>query len=42
VRKAIDRRWSNVVQAGICYFCEHPVAQRIQELWNLTTGRGAA
>lgn len=42
VRKAIDRRWSNVVQAGIRYFGEHPVAQRIQELWSLTTGRGAA
>lgn len=39
---AIDHRWSDVVQAGIRHFGEHPVAARIQELWNLTTGRTAA
>ena len=39
---AIDHRWGDVVQAGIRYFGEHPVAARIQELWNLTAGRTAA
>jgi hypothetical protein len=43
VREAIDRRWGNVVQAGIRYFDEHPVAQRIEELWHLTNaGRASA
>jgi hypothetical protein len=41
VRVAIDKRWHSVVQVGIRYFGEHPVATRIQELWNLTTGRSA-
>lgn len=33
---AIDNRWNSVVQAGICYFGDHPVAARLRELWNLT------
>jgi hypothetical protein len=41
LRVAIDNRWGDVVNAGIRYFGEHPVAERIQELWNLTTGRSA-
>lgn len=41
VRVAIDNRWHSAVQAGVRYFGEHPVADRIQELWNLTTGRSA-
>lgn len=41
LRVAIDHRWHRVVQAGIRYFGGHPVAARIQELWNLTTGRAA-
>jgi hypothetical protein len=42
LRVAIDHRWDQVVQAGVRYFGEHPVAARIQDLWNLTTGRGSA
>lgn len=48
VRVAIDNRWHQVVQAGIRHFqkhrhfSDHPVSARIQELWDLTTGRGAA
>jgi hypothetical protein len=43
VQVAIDNRWGDVVKAGARYFGEHPVAARIQELWNLTqaTGRTA-
>ncbi|KWX19723.1 hypothetical protein AFM11_34335 [Mycolicibacterium wolinskyi] len=44
VRVAIDNRWGDVVNAGVRYFEafeEHPIAARIQELWNLTTGRSA-
>jgi hypothetical protein len=41
LRVAIDNRWGDVANAGIRYFGEHPVAGRIQELWNLTTGRSA-
>lgn len=41
VRVAVDNRWHQVVRAGIRYFGEHPVAARIQELWNLTTDRAA-
>jgi hypothetical protein len=43
VRVAIDNRWHSVVQAGVRYFGEHPVADRIQELWQLThpAGRSA-
>jgi hypothetical protein len=40
VQVAIDRRWSQVVKAGARYFGEHPVAQRIQELWDLTRASG--
>lgn len=39
LRVAIDRRWKEVVRAGIRHFDEHPVAARIQELWNLTADR---
>lgn len=44
LRIAIEKRWSQVVKAGIRYFGEHPVAARIQELWDLTltTDRRAA
>lgn len=38
---AVDKRWAQVVQAGIRYFGEHPVADRLQELWDLTAGRTA-
>ena len=41
LRVAIDNRWNQVVQAGIRHFGEHPVSDRIQELWDLTTGRSA-
>lgn len=41
VQLAIDNRWHSVTQAGIRYFGEHPVADRIQELWDLTTDRSA-
>ncbi|APE15698.1 hypothetical protein BOH72_11185 [Mycobacterium sp. WY10] len=41
VQVAVDRRWGQVVKAGARYFGEHPVAERIQELWNLTTDRPA-
>jgi hypothetical protein len=33
---AIDNRWNHVVRAGIRYFGDHPVAARVQELWDLT------
>jgi hypothetical protein len=36
LRVAIDNRWHQVVRAGIRHFGEHPVADRIQELWDLT------
>ncbi|WP_163713131.1 hypothetical protein [Mycobacterium timonense] len=36
LRVAIDNRWRQVVKAGIRYFGEHPVAARIQELWDIT------
>ncbi|CAA0136111.1 Uncharacterised protein [Mycolicibacterium vanbaalenii] len=36
LQKAIANRWDQVVRAGIGYFGDHPVADRIQELWNLT------
>ncbi len=39
VQMGIDSRWGEVVKAGVRYFGEHPVATRIQELWNLTTDR---
>ncbi len=39
VQVAVDSRWSEVVKAGVRYFGEHPVAARIQELWDLTTDR---
>lgn len=41
LRVAIDKRWHAVVLAGIRYFGEHPVADRLQELWDLTAGRSA-
>ena len=41
LRAAIDKRWHSVVLAGIRYFGEHPVADRLQELWNLNAGRSA-
>lgn len=40
VRVAIDNQWPSVVQAGVCYFGDHPVADRIQELWRLTHSTG--
>lgn len=39
LRVAIEKRWKEVVRAGIRHFDEHPVAARIQELWNLTADR---
>ncbi|WP_137145087.1 hypothetical protein [Mycolicibacterium sp. CR10] len=39
LRTAIDNRWHHVVQAGISHFEDHPVSDRIQELWDLTTAR---
>jgi hypothetical protein len=41
LRVAIDNRWGDVVKAGARHFGEHPVAERIHELWSLTTGRSA-
>ncbi|MDO3636406.1 hypothetical protein [Mycolicibacterium arseniciresistens] len=41
LRMAIDKRWNQVVQAGIRHFGEHPTSAAIQELWHLTTGRSA-
>lgn len=41
LQKAIDNRWDHVVRAGIRYFGDHPVADRIHELWNLTADRNA-
>lgn len=39
---AIDHRWGDVVKAAARYFGEHPVAGRIDELWQLTTTDRAA
>lgn len=44
LRVAIDNRWSSVVNAFIkAWAGEHPIANTVQELWNLTptTGRSA-
>jgi hypothetical protein len=41
LRVAVDNRWNQVVQAGVRHFGDHPVSDRIQELWELTTGRSA-
>jgi hypothetical protein len=41
LRVAIDNRWGDVVKAGARHFGEHPVAERIHELWTLTKDRAA-
>jgi hypothetical protein len=41
VKVAIENRWPAVVQAGRRFFGEHPVADRLQELWDLITNRSA-
>ena len=41
VYAAIDKRWEEIVRAGICHFGDQPVAHRIEELWNLTADRAA-
>jgi hypothetical protein len=42
LRVAVDNRWPSVVSAFIKVWAgEHPIADTVQELWTLTTGRAA-
>jgi hypothetical protein len=41
---AVDHRWSSIVTAFIKHWAgdpQHPIADTVQELWNLTTTRSA-
>ncbi len=43
LRVAIDNRWGSVVNAFIKTWAgEHPIANTVQELWNLTVSTGRA